>query len=114
MRKTILCNKMYICRENEFGDRPLVFLAALMRVNSDLPLLEPEDWFRKQAQYRHRCRMAPIEVEANTKIRWTLIGRWEPMRGDYFPGDVVHCWKAGQGVLQSQGHWTWTRKGLGC
>ena len=43
--------------------------------NSHLPLLELDGRFRKQAQYRHECRMAAIEEEANTKIRKSLIGR---------------------------------------
>ena len=54
----------------------------------DLPLLEPEAQFKKQEQYRHKCRIAAIEVEANTKIRKRSMGRSRPMRGDCVPGDM--------------------------
>ena len=56
--------------------------------NSDLPLLELEGRFRKQAQYRHECHLVAIEVEANTKIRKSLIERYGPMRGDYDAGEL--------------------------
>ena len=57
--------------------------------NSDLPLLEPEGQFKQQAQDRHKCRMAAIEVEANTKIRKSCIGSSRSTRGYNVPGDAV-------------------------
>ena len=53
-----------------------------------MPLLESEGPFRKQAEYRHKCGMAAIEVEANTKIRNSLLGRSRPVRVDYVPGEM--------------------------
>ena len=49
--------------------------------------------------------MAATETEANAKIRKSLIGRSRPVRGNYVPGDLVYCWRAGNGVLEAQGHW---------
>ena len=100
MRKIILYNTMDTRQDSGFLDHHLV----VVKDNSDLPLLEPEGPFRKQAQYRHKCRAA-TEVEANSKLRKSLIVRSRPMRGEYVPGDAVYCWRAGQGVHQSQGHW---------
>ena len=57
-------------------------LGHALEDSSDLSLLELESPFRKQAQYRDTCRMAAIEVEANTTIRKSLIGRSRPMRSD--------------------------------
>ena len=39
------------------------------------------------------------------KITKSLIGRTRPMRGDNVPGDAEHCWRASQGIHQSQGLW---------
>ena len=49
--------------------------------------------------------MAAMEIEANAKIRKSLIGRSRPMRGNYVPGDLVYYWRAGNGVHAAQGHW---------
>ena len=97
----------YLPRQWVLGSSPRV-AGHVLEDNSDLPLLEPEDQFRKQAQqaqYRHTCRMAAMEVEANTKIRKSLIGKSRPMRGDHVPGDTVYYWRAGQRVHHLQGHW---------
>ena len=88
---------MDTCRDNGFLDNPSRVPRHVLEDNSILPLLEPEGRFRKQAQNRHTCRMAATEVEANTKIRQSLIGRSRPMRGDYVRGDPVYHWR--------QGHW---------
>ena len=70
--KTILCNTMETCRENGFGCHPPRVPGHVLKDNSDLPLVQPQGRFRKQAQYKHKCRMAPIEVEANTRVRLTF------------------------------------------
>ena len=54
-----------------------------------------------------------IEVEANTKIRTSLIGRSRPKRGDYVLDETVDYWRAGPGVHQSQGHWMGPARVLG-
>ena len=95
MRTTILYNPMDICRDNGFVDHPCRVLRHVLEDNSNLPLVELEGRFRKQAQYRHKCRMAAIEVEANTKIRQSLIGTSRPRRGDYVREDAVYYWSAG-------------------
>ena len=92
MRNTILYNTMDTCRANGF-----LASSHVLEDNSDLPLLEPGGRFRKQSQYGHKCQIATIEVEANTKIRKSLIGRSRPMRGYCVPGDPVYYWRAGQG-----------------
>ena len=79
---------MDICRDDGFLDHPFVFLATFLRTIQILSLLELQAWFRKQAQCRHQCRIAEIEVEANTKIRRSLMGRSRPKRGDYVLGDA--------------------------
>ena len=94
MRKTILYNTMDTCRDTGPGVPGHVF-----EDNSDVPLLEPEGRFWKQAQYRLECRMAAIEVEANRKIGKSLIGRSRPTRGDYVPGDALYT--AGEQVNES-------------
>ena len=58
--------------------------------NTDRPLLAFAGRVRKQAQNRHNCQMSAIEVEANTKIRKGLIGRFRPMSGDYVLGDALY------------------------
>ena len=45
----------------------------MLEENSDLPNFDPEGRFRRIAEMRHKCRMAAIETEANTKIRKSLI-----------------------------------------
>ena len=77
----------------------------MLEENSDLPNFDPEGRFRRIAEMRHKCRMAAIEIEANAKIRKSLIGRSRPMRGNYVPGDLVYYWLAGNGVHQAQGQW---------
>ena len=104
-KKTIWYNPMDNCRDNGFLDNPSRVPRHVLEDNSNLPLLELEGRFRKHAQYRHKCRMAAIEVEANTKIRQSLIGRSRPRRGDFVREDAVYYWSAGQGVHQSPGHW---------
>ena len=62
----------YLPRQWVFGSAPRVPV-HVFDDNSDVPLLESEGWFRKQAPYRHKCRMAAIEVEANKKIRKRIL-----------------------------------------
>ena len=88
MRTTILCNTMNTCRDTGFLEHSSCSFGHVLEDSSNLPLLELEGRFRKQAQYRHKCRMAAIEVEANAKIWKSLIGRSRPMRGGYVPGDA--------------------------
>ena len=94
----------YMPRQWVFGLIPRV-PCHMLEENSDLPNLDPEGRFRRIAEMRHKCRMAAIETVANAKIRKSLIGRSRPMRGNYVPGDLVHYWRAGNGVHQAQGQW---------
>ena len=94
----------YTPRQWVFGLIPRV-PGHLLEENSDLPNLDPQGRFRRIAEMRHKCRMAAIETEANAKIRKSLVGRSRPMRGNYVPGDLVYCWRAGNGVHQAQGQW---------
>ena len=88
MRKiNLVQHNGYLPRQWLLGSSPRV-PGHVLADNSDLSLLEPQAWFRKQAQCRHQCRIAEIEVEANTKIRRSLIGRSRPKRGDYVLGDA--------------------------
>ena len=70
----------YLPRHWVLGTFPRV-PGHVLEDNSNLPLLELGCRFRKQAKYRHKCRMAAIEVEANAKIWKSLIGRSRSMRG---------------------------------
>ena len=70
-------NSGYLPRQWVFGLIPLV-PGHMLEENSDLPNLDPEGRFRRIAIVRHKCRMAAIETEANTKIRKSLIGRSRP------------------------------------
>ena len=84
----------YMPRHCVFGPAPRVPGHVLVD-KADLPLLELEDWFRKQAQHIHKRWMAAIEVEANTKIRQSLFGRSRPMSGD-----MIRC-TTGEQVKES-------------
>ena len=84
-KNNLLQHNGYLQRQWVRGSSHRV-LGHVLEDNSDLPLLEPEGPFRKQAQYRHKCRMAAIEVEANTKISKSLIGRSRLKRGGYDVG----------------------------
>ena len=70
--------KNNLVQHNENLPRKWVWVSSprvpghVLKDNSDLPLLQPQGRFRKQAQYKHKCRMAPIEVEANTRVRLTF------------------------------------------
>ena len=94
----------YMPRQWVFGLIPKV-PGHMLEENPDLPNLDPEGPFRRIAEMRHKSRMAAIETEANAKIRKSFIGRSSPMRGNYVPGDLVYCWRAGTGVHQAQGQW---------
>ena len=105
MKDNLVQNTMDSCRDTGFLYHPLVLLATFLT-----PIQSGHSWrlrgrFRKQAQYRHKCRMTAIEVEADTKIRKCLIGRSRLVKGDYVLGDAENYWKASQGVHQFQGHW---------
>ena len=50
--KNLAQHSGYLPRQRVFGSSPS-FLVHVHEDNSDLPLLEPECLFRKQAQHRH-------------------------------------------------------------
>ena len=99
---TISRNTMDTCRDNGFVGSLLRVLGDVLEDNTDLPLLAFAGRFRKQAQNRHKCRMAAIEVEANTKIRKGLIRRFRPMSGDHVLGDdAMYYWRD----VTCESHW---------
>ena len=62
-----------------------------------------ESRFTKQVrQKRHKCRMAAIEVVANTKISRSVIGR---SRRSWRYSVLLESRSRNQGVYQSNGHW---------
>ena len=77
------CSTVDTCRDTTFSDEHRGLQVMFLRTTQYLPLLEPEIRFRKQAQFRHECRIAAIEVEANAKISKSLIGKYRPMCGDH-------------------------------
>ena len=103
-KNSLVQHNGYMPRQWVFGLIPRV-PGHLLEENSDLPNLDPEGRFRRIAKMRHKCQKAAIETEANAKIRKSLIGRSRPMRGNYVPGDLVCCSRAGNGVHQAQGQW---------
>ena len=71
-KNSLVQHNGYMPRQWVFGLIPRV-PGHMLEENSDLPNLDPEGCFRRIAEMRHKCRLAAIEIEANAKIRKTLM-----------------------------------------
>ena len=70
--KTILCNTMETCRDNGFGDHLLVFWATFLRTTQICHIWSLRADPGNRPSTNTKCRMAPIELEANTRVRLTF------------------------------------------